>query len=318
MRFDPRGPTPTGGRDRPDGWSRIGLVAAAGLLAAISSVCLLQPQWVRTVLLSTRAQPAVASGAPPSQFDPSHPPPAVPTMPTMPPSPPPSSDTVSSASTAPSSTAPIVTSPPSNVPLAARGPAATTAGHSLDPMPRVIHTPRPDPTQRLFPTAGAAGMPHRVRRPQTDPEHPPSPSPAGRNKSTAARTVVEHPPSPSTLPSTPSPPSPPSSSPSPPATVASPGTGGAEAATPERPGLVAPVQQDGGSSDSAPAESMPPPEAATLYSAPATANPRPPSWLTEDQVRRYTGSREIARESQTPMGQQILGELFGSQSTPSR
>jgi hypothetical protein len=35
-------------------------------------------------------------------------------------------------------------------------------------------------------------------------------------------------------------------------------------------------------------------------------------WLTEEEIRRYTGSRSIARESQSPAGQHVLTELFGT------
>jgi hypothetical protein len=81
--------------------------------------------------------------------------------------------------------------------------------------------------------------------------------------------------------------------------------------------------------DAAGAPADPPPVAATAVpeqsggiNAPrpdsSTASGDPPtaagarSWLTEEDVRHYTGSRSIARESQTPMGQHVLTELFGT------
>jgi hypothetical protein len=64
---------------------------------------------------------------------------------------------------------------------------------------------------------------------------------------------------------------------------------------------------------------MPAPATAPQYlpeqrADPAPAAASPGSMPSEADVERITGSRDVARMSQTPEGQEIMKELFGNSS----
>jgi hypothetical protein len=266
-----------------------GLIMGFGVIAAIALVCLARPTWVHTALSSRPATSAVTSPAHGLNI----PPTIALGLPEVDPQ---------TAQPGPPET-PLTTEPTGRPPSPSPSPPVSTSpatGPPVEAAPTNRAQPAPTPPARAHTSPGASRPFASAPAKRASGSANSAPDRAGAAAPTAGATTPPAGKQPDDAPSVPS------------GAAVSPAKVPGASASP--PLATTPVPQQPNSATLNGPTSM----YSTDTSDDSAASSSAPSWLTEDQIRRYTGSRSVARESQTPAGQQILTELFGATPPSSR